>query len=60
MKKMILIFATIIVLFLGMSTVSAEEKYNGNILLDKGKVNSITEKYKFLNIFIIRFNIFNN
>ena len=31
MKKMILIFATIIVLFLGMNTVSAEEKYNGNI-----------------------------
>ena len=32
----------------------AIKKYNGNILLDKGKVNSITEKYKFLNIFIIR------
>jgi uncharacterized protein YqhQ len=32
----------------------AIKKYNGNILLDKGKVNSVTEKYKFLNIFIIR------
>lgn len=32
----------------------AIKKYNGNILLDKGKVNSITERYKLLNIFIIR------
>ena len=32
----------------------AIRKSNGNVLLDKGDVHSITERFKFLKIFIIR------
>lgn len=32
----------------------AIKKYNGNILLDKGDVKSVKDKFKFLNIFILR------
>ena len=32
----------------------AIKKYNGNILLDKGKVKSVKDKFKFLNLFILR------